>query len=68
MGISYPLLLDIDPAVETQIPNPDWEPPEVATGPGEPESEKPNALTEPQFLTPRRLDFTFPIRVERDDA
>ena len=54
LGISYPLMLDIGTAVESSIPNPDYEPPVDG---GVTLEEDPDA--EPQFLKPRRMDFVF---------
>ena len=56
LGISFPLMLDIEDAVETSIPNPDYEPPVagtvVATTDVDPDAE-------PEFFKARRMDFVF---------
>ncbi|MCC9601411.1 type IV pilus assembly protein PilM [Stieleria sp. JC731] len=63
LGISYPLLLNIEDAYEVKIPNPDYEPPlttetggasGIAAAPAEVDPD-----AEPQFFTPRRIDFVF---------
>ncbi|OYP33138.1 type IV pilus assembly protein PilM [Rhodopirellula sp. MGV] len=66
LGISYPLMLNVEDAYEVKIPNPDYEPPlTTGTGPGgfsggpaaAPAEPDPDA--EPQFFTPKRMDFVF---------
>ncbi|WP_436715034.1 type IV pilus assembly protein PilM [Roseiconus lacunae] len=64
LGISHPLVLNIETPYETKIPNPDYEPPmagttgaAAATNPAAGQEQDPDA--EPQFFTPRRLDFVF---------
>lgn len=54
LGISYPLMLNIEAPVDEQIPNPDYEPP--VTGVVVPGAD-PDA--EPQFFQAKRLDFAF---------
>ncbi|MCA9140081.1 MAG: type IV pilus assembly protein PilM, partial [Planctomycetales bacterium] len=60
LGISYPLMLDIEDPVEEQVPNPDYEPPVTGIGGVAAAAAAvvdPNA--EPQFFTAQRLDFVF---------
>ena len=60
IGISYPLMLDVETVKEDSIPNPDYVPPDPDEGgPGGPAASKPDEDAEPQFLTPRRMDFVF---------
>ena len=58
LGITYPLVLDIEEAYEVSIPNPDYEAPEFGTvGAGAAAAKDPDA--EPEFLKPRKIDFVF---------
>ena len=54
LGISYPLMLDVAPVVETQVENPDYEPPTSATEVADVSEDR-----EPQFLSVRKMEFTF---------
>ncbi|QDV83245.1 type IV pilus assembly protein PilM [Planctomycetes bacterium TBK1r] len=56
LGISYPLMLNIEKAIETSIPNPDYEPPVAGTVVATTEVD-PDA--EPEFFKARRMDFSF---------
>ncbi|MCS7468279.1 type IV pilus assembly protein PilM [Stieleria sp. ICT_E10.1] len=56
LGISYPLMLNIEDAIETSIPNPDYEPPVAGTAVA---TTKIDPDAEPEFFKARRMDFVF---------
>ncbi|QDV42896.1 Competence protein A [Stieleria neptunia] len=56
LGISYPLMLDVEDAIETSIPNPDYEPPVLGTAVVAADVD-PDA--EPESFKARRMDFVF---------
>lgn len=57
LGISYPLMLDIETAVEEKIPNPDYEPPAAGASTLAAAADDPDA--EPEFFTAMRMNFAF---------
>ena len=59
MGISYPLLLNIEDVVQERIENPDYEPPVTGTGtiPAATTPAEGDEDGEPEFLSVRRMDF-----------
>ncbi|MCO8121553.1 type IV pilus assembly protein PilM [Stieleria sp. TO1_6] len=58
IGITYPLLLNIENVITDSIPNPDYEPPATTTGVAVVATE-PVEGEEPQYFKPRRMDFVF---------
>lgn len=70
LGIKYPMLLNVEDAVETTIPNPDYTPPDPTGATGganalaDAGTNDPNAIPvdesgQPQYFKVRKMDFIF---------